>query len=81
MHTVISAMSAQIRQKEVFNMKKLGELLKQARENAGLTQPQLATQIGVGIASIRGIEQGYTPTRGIVLAKVEEWIKKQKGGK
>jgi transcriptional regulator with XRE-family HTH domain len=62
-------------------MKKLSRLLKEARENAGLTQPQLATEIGVGVASIRGIEQGYTPTRGLVTAKIEEWIEKQKGGR
>ena len=62
-------------------MKKLSRLLKETRENAGLTQLQLATEIGVGVASIRGIEQGYTPTRGLVTAKIEEWLEKQKGGR
>jgi transcriptional regulator with XRE-family HTH domain len=41
----------------------LGEMLKQAREKAGLTQEQLAEKTGLPVGSIRNWEQGHRVPR------------------
>ena len=46
----------------------LSEMLKGAREKAGLTQVQLAERTGLPLGSIRNWEQGHrTPRIGVVL--------------
>src|SRR5690349_17328610 len=45
-----------------------GDMLKDAREKAGLTQVQLAEKTGLPVGSIRNWEQGHrTPRLGVVL--------------
>lgn len=39
-------------------IKKLGEMIRQARREQGLTQEQLAATTGVGVRFIRELEQG-----------------------
>lgn len=39
-------------------IKKLGEIIKKARKEQGLTQEQLAATTGVGVRFIRELEQG-----------------------
>jgi len=42
----------------VNKIEKLGEMIKQARKEQGLTQEQLAATTGVGVRFIRELEQG-----------------------
>ena len=39
-------------------MKRLGQMVKQARQAQGLTQAQLAATAGVGVRFVRELEQG-----------------------
>ncbi len=39
-------------------MKRLGKMVKQARQAQGLTQAQLAATAGVGVRFVRELEQG-----------------------
>lgn len=41
----------------------LGEFLKQKRNNAKLTQPELAAKAGVGLRFVRDLEQGKQTLR------------------
>lgn len=42
----------------VNKIEKLGEIIRQARKEQGLTQEQLAATTGVGVRFIRELEQG-----------------------
>jgi y4mF family transcriptional regulator len=44
--------------KNVTNTKQLGEIVRQARKDQGLTQIQLSASCGVGVRFIRELEQG-----------------------
>lgn len=53
------------------------EQLKQARQSLGLTQEQLADEIGASLASVRNWEQGRCKVNRLAARQIERMIKSE----
>lgn len=69
-HVVRPAVSGDAQRRDPVKRTFSGDLLKVARENRGLTQPDLAEQTGIPLSTIRNWEQGRSVPSVERLARV-----------
>lgn len=55
--------------------KKLGQMIKKARKNSGMTQEQLAEKVGMHYTSISRIETGYANPPVQTINKIAKALK------